>query len=56
MYLYIKKITDTIIAIVALVILFPIFTIIAVFIKLDSKGPIFFKQERLGRWENLLKF
>ena len=59
MYLYIKKITDTIIAIVALVILFPIFTIIAVFIKLDSKGPIFFKQERLGGWGKpfkILKF
>jgi len=34
---------------IALVILLPIFTIIGILIKLDSKGPIFFIQERAGK-------
>ena len=34
---------------IALVILLPIFVIIGIFIKLDSKGPVFFIQERAGK-------
>jgi len=34
---------------IALVILLPIFAIIGIFIKLDSKGPVFFVQERAGK-------
>jgi lipopolysaccharide/colanic/teichoic acid biosynthesis glycosyltransferase len=33
---------------IALVVLLPIFAVIGIFIKLDSKGPIFFIQERAG--------
>ena len=33
---------------VALIVLLPIFSIIGIFIKLDSKGPVFFVQERAG--------
>ena len=50
MYLSVKRFIDVTIAIIALIVLFPILVITAVFIKLDSKGPILFKQERLGRW------
>ena len=32
-----------------MVVLLPIFTIIGIFIKLDSKGPVFFVQERAGK-------
>lgn len=32
-----------------LLICLPLFVIVAVLIKIDSKGPIFFKQERIGR-------
>ena len=32
-----------------LIILLPIFAIIGIFIKLDSKGPVFFIQERVGK-------
>jgi len=34
---------------VALVVLFPIFAIIGMFIKIDSKGPVFFIQKRAGK-------
>jgi len=34
---------------IALFILFPIFAIISIFIKLDSKGPVFFVQKRAGK-------
>ena len=38
-----------IVALIALVILSPVFLIIALLIKLESKGPVFFKQERIGK-------
>ncbi|MBQ6625178.1 MAG: sugar transferase [Clostridia bacterium] len=46
--LFIKRTFDIIIGSVALVILSPIFLIIAVLIKLTSEGPVFFLQERIG--------
>lgn len=36
------------ISLIALIFLSPIFLIVAIIIKLDSKGPVIFKQERLG--------
>ena len=39
---------DIILAIVLLSLVFPVLLIIGLFIKLDSKGPIVFKQERVG--------
>ena len=44
----IKRTSDIIIATLALILLFPLWLIIAVLIKLDSKGPIFYFQERVG--------
>ena len=49
MYKYFKRIVDFFIALVALVILFIPLMIVAIIIKLDSKGPVIFKQERLGK-------
>lgn len=49
MYLKFKKILDFIIALIALIILFIPFIIIGIIIKLESKGPVFFKQERIGK-------
>ena len=48
MYKYIKHFLDVIIAIVLLFLFSPIFIVIAILIKLESRGPIIFKQERLG--------
>jgi undecaprenyl phosphate N,N'-diacetylbacillosamine 1-phosphate transferase len=46
--LFFKPLIDWFLAFVALIILSPLFIIVAIAIKLDSKGPVFFFQERLG--------
>lgn len=43
-----KRVIDLILAIILLVILFIPMIIVGILVKLDSKGPIIFKQERLG--------
>jgi exopolysaccharide biosynthesis polyprenyl glycosylphosphotransferase len=43
-----KRGSDLIIASVALAILSPLWLLIALLIKLDSRGPVFYKQERVG--------
>jgi len=43
-----KRLIDLFISAFSLVILFPLIMMIAVLIKLESRGPIFFKQERVG--------
>lgn len=48
-YHTIKRILDIILSLVALVILLPVFLIIAIAIKLDSKGTVFFKHKRIGK-------
>lgn len=58
-YLLFKRFYDTIGALIALILFSPIFIIIMILIKLDSKGPILFKQKRIGRNKkrfNILKF
>ncbi|MEG1800470.1 MAG: sugar transferase, partial [Oscillospiraceae bacterium] len=59
MYLWIKRIIDSVLSFFGLIILSPIFLIIAVLIKSDSKGPVFFKQKRVGKnktYFEILKF
>ncbi|MGB9795057.1 sugar transferase, partial [Caldisericum exile] len=41
-----KDIFDRIVSFVALVVFLPLFLVTAILIKLDSKGPVFFLQER----------
>ncbi|MDD5738626.1 MAG: sugar transferase [Candidatus Pacebacteria bacterium] len=45
----IKRLTDFIIAVVLIIITSPIWLISAIAIKLDDRGPIFYKQERVGK-------
>lgn len=40
---------------IALIVLLPIFAVIGIFIKLDSKGPVFFIQERAGKDGKMFK-
>lgn len=47
--LYLKRFFDLFFSLVGLIVLFPVFLLIALAIKLDSKGPVFFKQGRLGK-------
>lgn len=46
---FIKKTLDFVLSLVAFIVLSPLLIIIGIIIKLDSKGPVFFKQERLGK-------
>ncbi|RMD84069.1 MAG: hypothetical protein D6815_04985 [Candidatus Dadabacteria bacterium] len=46
---FLKRAMDLTFATIPLLVLWPLFLIIAVLIKLDSKGPVFFRQERVGR-------
>ena len=49
MYKYIKRFFDIFASLIGIVLLSPIMLITAVVIKLDSNGPVIFKQERLGK-------
>ena len=48
-YLIVKRIIDIICSILGLIILIPFFLIIAIAIKIESKGPVVFKQKRIGK-------
>lgn len=47
--LFIKRLIDIVVSFVAIVVLSPLFAIISILIKITSKGPILFKQERIGK-------
>ena len=47
-YLIVKRIVDLLFSILILIPLFIVIAIIAVLIRIDSKGPIFFRQKRIG--------
>lgn len=59
MYFKVKRATDFILALVGLIALSPVFLMLIIAIKLDSKGPVIFKQKRVGIHKthfNILKF
>lgn len=43
-----KRVLDLVVGSVALVLLSPVMLLIVLFIRLDSKGPVLFRQERIG--------
>ena len=44
-----KRVLDIIFSLLAIILLVPIWLIVAIWIKFDSKGPVFHRTERLGR-------
>lgn len=59
MYKHIKRILDFTLSLLGMLMLSPFFLILIIGIKLDSKGPVLFKQKRVGIHEshfNILKF
>ena len=54
-YYYIKSVMDFILALIALIILLPLLLIVAILIKLDSKGPVFYTQLRPGKNQKVFK-
>lgn len=58
-YIFIKQTLDFFLSILGVILLWPIFLIIGIAIKLNSKGPVFFKQRRIGKNKkefHILKF
>lgn len=54
-YIKVKRILDCILATIALIILSPIYLIIAIAVKIDSNGPVFFKHTRIGKNGKIIK-
>ena len=50
-----KRVFDFILALIGIVTLSPIFLILIILVKLDSKGPAFFSHKRLGQNGNTIK-
>lgn len=59
MYQHVKRILDIVFSLLGVFLLSPVFVFVAIAIKIESKGPVFFFQERLGykgRKFNIIKF
>ena len=53
--LILKRIFDIVVSFVMLIILSPVFVFLGIAIKIDSKGPIFFRQERITQYGKTFK-
>ena len=53
--LFLKRFIDLFISVIALVVLSPIMLITAILIKIESPGPVIFKQDRLGKKGKVFK-
>ncbi|HEL2587768.1 TPA: sugar transferase [Streptococcus suis] len=53
--LFIKFFKDKLLALILLLLLSPVIIILAIWIKLDSKGPIFYRQERVTRYGRIFR-
>jgi len=51
-----KRVIDVIGSMLALIVLSPVFALLALLIKLTSKGPVFYRQERLGQFQKTFVF
>lgn len=45
-----KRLLDVLFSVLALILFSPVFIVLAIAIKATSKGPVFYKQERIGRY------
>ena len=57
--LYLKRFLDILLSLVLLILLLPIFLLLSILIKLDSEGPVFYKQTRItqyGKHFQIFKF
>ena len=51
----VKRLFDAIVAAMGLVLLSPLFVLLAIWIKLDSRGPVFYRAERVGKGGRLFR-
>lgn len=55
LYSYFRRIVDIVFSIIGIILTSPIMLIIAIAIKLDSRGPVIFKQDRTGKYGKIFK-
>ncbi|MFL2131699.1 sugar transferase [Ruoffia sp. FAM 20858] len=55
MYVIVKRVIDFVLSLIALIVLSPLFLILAIWIKSDSPGPVFFRQKRVGKDKTLFQ-
>lgn len=58
-YKKVKRVLDVLLSVLGFIVLTPVFLLLIIAIKIDSKGPILFKQKRVGLYKkhfNILKF
>ena len=55
LYSYFKRLVDIVFSIIGIILTSPIMLIIAIAIKLDSRGPVIFKQDRTGKYGKIFK-
>ena len=55
LYSITKKIMDLVLSFIGLILLIPVFLILAILVKLDSKGPVFYAHTRKGKNRNDIK-
>ena len=48
-YRFVKRCFDFFVSLICLILFSPVMLVVAIAIKLDSRGPIIFKQERIGK-------
>ena len=48
-YLTVKRLFDCVLSLIGIIVLIPLFMIIGILIKVDSRGPVIFKQKRYGK-------
>ena len=56
---FLKRLIDLVLSVITILLLSPLFFILFLLIKIDSKGPVFFKQKRVGKdkeYFKILKF
>lgn len=53
--LIIKRIFDILVSLILIIILLPAFVIISIWIKVDSKGPVFYRQERVTQYGKIFR-
>ena len=53
--LILKRFFDIIASLILLIILSPVFLTVSIWIKLDSKGPVFYRQERITQYGKVFR-
>lgn len=53
--LLLKRLFDTIVSLILIIILSPVLLILSIWIKLDSEGPVFYRQERVTQYGKIFR-